>query len=265
MGKAVIGRFLAGALWRGFALAVVLFMAAPLFLVILFSFNESALTSLPLTGFTFDWYRKLFANSSFWPALENSLIVGFTVALASVATGTLAALALARMDRRRAALLLNLLSIPMMLPALILGIALICYFVRLLDLRLGLGTVILGHLVIAQPFVVLIVYARLATFDWSALDSARDLGASPFTAFRTIMLPIIQPTIIGAALIALSISLDDFVITFFTIGSGNTLPTLVWGLVRTSLDPTINAMATLLILLSIGSTIIALRLTSYRG
>jgi spermidine/putrescine transport system permease protein len=240
-------------------------MAAPLFLVILFSFNESALTSLPLTGFTFDWYRKLFANSSFWPALENSLIVGFTVALASVATGTLAALALARMDRRRAALLLNLLSIPMMLPALILGIALICYFVRLLDLRLGLGTVILGHLVIAQPFVVLIVYARLATFDWSALDSARDLGASPLTAFRTIMLPIIQPTIIGAALIALSISLDDFVITFFTIGSGNTLPTLVWGLVRTSLDPTINAMATLLILLSIGSTIIALRLTSYRG
>ncbi|MBA3519830.1 MAG: ABC transporter permease [Rhizobiales bacterium] len=265
MGEAVIGRVLKGALWRGFALAVVLFMAAPLFLVILFSFNRSALTSLPLTGFTFDWYRRLFANNAFWPALENSLIVGFTVALASVATGTLAALALARMERRRAALALNILSIPMMLPALILGIALIVYFVRLLDLRLGLGTVILGHLVIAQPFVVLIVYARLATFDWSALDSARDLGASPFTAFRTIMLPIIQPTIIGAALIALSISLDDFVITFFTIGSGNTLPTLVWGLVRTSLDPTINAMATLLILLSIGSTIIALRLTSYRG
>ena len=143
----------------------------------------------------------------------------------------------------------------MMMPALIIGIALLSYFVRLLDLPLSLGTVILGHLLIAQPFVILIVYARLATFDWAVVDSARDLGASPLTAFRTVTLPIIQPTIVGAALIALSISLDDFVITFFTIGGGNTLPTLVWGMVRTSLDPTINAMATLLILLSIGSTI----------
>jgi spermidine/putrescine transport system permease protein len=169
------------------------------------------------------------------------------------------------MRQARAAAIMTVLSIPMMLPALILGIALICYFVRLLDLPLSLATVILGHLVIAQPFVVLIVYARLASFDWAAMESARDLGASPLTAFRTIMLPIIQPTIIGAALVALSVSLDDFVITFFTIGGGNTLPTLVWGLVRTSLDPTINAMATLLILLSIGSTIVALQLSRYRG
>ena len=124
---------------------------------------------------------------------------------------------------------------------------------------------ILGHLVIVQPFVIPIVYARLATFDWALVDSARDLGASPLTAFCTVTLPIIQPTIVGAALIALSISLDDFVITFFTIGSGNTLPTMVWGMVRTSLDPTINAIATLLIAFSIGSTILALRLSRYRG
>ena len=129
---------------------------------------------------------------------------------------------------------------------------------RFLDLPLGLPTVILGHLVIAQPFVILIVYARLATFDWALVDSARDLGASPLRAFLTVTLPIIRPTIVGAALIALSISLDDFVITFFTIGGGNTLPTMVWGMVRTSLDPTINAIATLLILLSIGSTVLAL-------
>jgi spermidine/putrescine transport system permease protein len=112
---------------------------------------------------------------------------------------------------------------------------------------------------------MLIVHARLANFDWSAVESARDLGASPWIAFRTITLPIIQPTIVGAGLIALSLSLDDFVITFFTIGGGNTLPTLVWGMVRTSLDPTINAIATLLILLSIGSTAIALRLSRHRS
>ncbi len=265
MAETVSRAFLATLLWRLFTLAVIVFMVTPILLVILFSFNQSALTSLPLTGLTLDWYRRLLANTSFWPALQNSLIAGFTVAVVSVVTGTLAALALARMRERHAAMTMSLLSIPMMTPSLIIGIALLSYFVRLLDLPLSLGTVILGHLLIAQPFVVLIVYARLATFDWSAVEAARDLGASPFTAFRTVTLPIIQPTLVGAALIALSISLDDFVITFFTIGGGNTLPTLVWGMVRTSLDPTINAIATLLILLSVGSTFLALRLSSYRG
>lgn len=154
---------------------------------------------------------------------------------------------------------------PMMLPSLIVGVALLSYFVRFLKVPLGLPTVVLSHLVIVVPFVVAIVFARLSTFDWSLVESARDLGASSWDAFFTITLPIIQPTIIGAGLIALAISLDDFVITFFTIGSGNTLPTMVWGLVRTSLDPTINALATLLIAFSIGSTVIALWLSRYRG
>ena len=136
---------------------------------------------------------------------------------------------------------------------------------RFLDLRLSLLTVTLGQIVIALPFVILIVYARMASFDRAVIDSACDLGASPWIAFLNVTLPIIRPTIVGAGLIALSVSLDDFVITFFTIGGGNTLPTLVWGMVRTSLDPTINAMATLLIALSIGSTVLALRLSRYRG
>jgi spermidine/putrescine transport system permease protein len=251
--------------WRTFALLLAIFMGAPLVLVVLFSFNRSALASLPLTGFTLDWYRKLFSLGAFWPALWNSLIVAGLVAILSVAIGTMAALILARMAPRRAGALIAIVSVPMMLPALIIGVAMMSYFVRLIDLPLGLPTVILGHLVIAQPFVILIVFSRLATFDWAVVDSARDLGASPLRAFLTVTLPIIHPTIIGAALIALSISLDDFVITFFTIGAGNTLPTLVWGMVRTSLDPTINAIATLLILLSVGSTFLALRVSRYRG
>ena len=251
--------------WRGLIFLISGFMALPLLLVVLFSFNQSALTSLPLTGLTLDWYRRLFAKDAFWPALENSLLVGFAAALLAIVTGTLAALALSRFKPRQAGLLINILSVPMMMPALIIGVSLMSYFVRFLDVPLGLWTVVLGHVVIAQPFVVLILYARLATFDWSAVDSARDLGASPLQAFFTVTLPIIQPTIVGAGLIALSISLDDFVIAFFTIGAGNTLPTLVWGLVRTSLDPTINAIATLLLALSIGSTILALRLSRYRG
>jgi spermidine/putrescine transport system permease protein len=251
--------------WRAFALLLAIFMGAPLVLVVLFSFNQSALTSLPLTGFTLDWYRKLFSLGAFWPALWNSLIVAAVVAVFSVAIGTMAALLLARVAPRRAEALIAIVSVPMMLPALIIGVAMMSCFVRLIDLPLGLPTVILGHLVIAQPFVILIVFSRLVTFDWAVVDSARDLGASPLRAFLTVTLPIIRPTIIGAGLIALSISLDDFVITFFTIGAGNTLPTLVWGMVRTSLDPTINAIATLLILLSVGSTFVALRVSRYRG
>jgi spermidine/putrescine transport system permease protein len=260
-----LGSFFVDLGWRALALLLAAFMGIPLVLVILFSFNQSALTSLPLTGFSLDWYRKLFSLGAFWPALWNSLIVAIFVAILSVAIGTMAALVLARLAPRRAEALIAIVSVPMMLPALIIGVALMSYFVRLIDLPLGLPTVILGHLVIAQPFVVLIVFSRLATFDWAIVDSARDLGASPLRAFFTVTLPIIRPTIIGAALIALSISLDDFVITFFTIGAGNTLPTLVWGMVRTSLDPTINAIATLLILLSVGSTFLAIRLSSYRG
>ena len=252
-------------LWLAFIASVVLFLTLPLMLVIVFSFNVSALTSLPLTGLTLNWYARLFGNESFWPALRASLVIGVTVALLSVVIGTLAALGLARMPRRWAAIAMTSLSAPMMLPSLIIGIALLSYFVRFLKIPLGLPTVVLSHLVIVAPFVVAILHARLASFDWSLVESAQDLGASPSRAFFTVTLPIVQPTIVGAGLIALALSLDDFVITFFTIGSGNTLPTMVWGMVRTTLDPSINAVATLLILLSIGSTALALSVSKYRG
>lgn len=256
---------LARSLWSLFIMLVVSFLTLPLVLVVLFSFNASALTSFPLTGFTLSWYERLLANESFWPAMRASLVIGMMVAVLSVAIGTLAAIGLARMRQRWAGLVMAALMAPMMLPALIIGVALLSYFVRFLDVPLGIPAVILSHLVIVVPFVVAIVYARLAAFDWSLVESAQDLGASSLGAFFTITLPIIQPTIVGAGLIALALSLDDFVITFFTIGSGNTLPTMVWGMVRTSLDPSINAMATLLILLSIGSTALALAVSKYRG
>lgn len=251
--------------WTCFIGLIIVFLTFPLILVILFSFNSSALTSFPLTGFTLDWYRRLLENESFWPALRASLTVGIVVSVVSVAIGTLAALGLARMRQRWVTLAMTSLMAPMLLPALIIGVALLSYFVRFLGAPLGLPTVILSHLVIVEPFVIAIVFARLAAFDWSLVESARDLGASSLRTFFTITLPIIQPTIVGAGLVALALSLDDFVITFFTIGSGNTLPTMVWGMVRTSLDPSINAIATLLILLSIGSTMLALSISKYRG
>ena len=132
-------------------------------------------------------------------------------------------------------------------------------------MKLGLHTVIISHLLFTQPFVILVVYSRMITFDYSVIDSARDLGASPLKAFITITIPIIQPVVIGAALLAVALSVDDFIITFFTIGAGNTLPTLVFGMMRTSLRPSVNAIGTIILLMTISSSIIALWITKYRG
>lgn len=252
-------------LWGGFGLGVVAFMLTPLVLVVLFSFGKNALTAFPMGGLTLDWYRKLFANDAFWGAARSSAIVAGCAGVAATVTGTMAALTLARLPARLAHPILLLLALPIALPALSIGIALMPFFIRVLDWELNLSTVVLGHLLVTQPFVVLIVYARMVGFDHALVDSARDLGARPLTAFITVTLPIVRTTIIGATLIAMAISLDDFIITFFTIGGGNTIPTLVWSMVRTSLDPSINASATLLITVTIGATGLALLLSGYRG
>jgi spermidine/putrescine transport system permease protein len=251
--------------WRGFGVAVVVFMLTPLILVVLFSFGESAMTNFPMGGVTLKWFRELIHAREFWNAFNNSMIIAAVVALASTVIGTLAAMALARMRPTYSAPWLIALCLPVMLPPLVIGVALLVFFVRWIGVDLSLTTVILGHLVVTQPFVVLIVYARMATFDYTVVDSARDLGAGPWQVFWTVTLPIVRSTIIGAALIALAISLDEFIITFFNIGGGNTLPTFVFGKIRTTLDPTINAIATILIVLTVGSTVLALRLSRYRG
>lgn len=250
--------------WSAFGAGVLAFLVSPLIIVVLFSFGQNRLATLPIGGFTMDWYRALFDNANFWTALKNSLVVTGATGLVSTITGTLAAMALATMRPRRAGAAMMFLSLPVMMPPLVLALALATSFSGL-GVPFGLHTVIPSHLVFTQPFVILIVYAQMERFDFSVLDSARDLGASPLHGFLTITLPIIRPTLIGAALIAMSVSLDDFVITFFTIGNGMTLPTLVWGMLRTSLDPSINALGTLILAATIGSSVIALSITRYRG
>ena len=175
----------------------------------------------------------------------------------------MAASALVRMRDRAASVSIILLTMPVMLPPLVLALALLSYFTSV-GAGLGLPMVILGHLVFTQPFVILIVYARMSKFDLAIVNSARDLGASSLKAYFTVTLPIIRPTIIGAALVAMALSLDDFIITFFTIGGGNTLPTFIWGMLRKGVDPSINVVALILMSLTIAVSIIALRVTRYR-
>ena len=253
------------AAWRLFAGLAIVFMLTPLAILIVFCFSESALLSFPIKGWTFDWFVKLAARSEFWKALENSVVVTGTVGVVSTAIGTMTAMALARAKSKYALGYMALLTVPVMVPPLMLGVLLLTYYTSWLDIRLGLHTVVLSHLVFTQPFVVLIINARMSGFNYAALDSARDLGASPVTAFFTITLPVIQPSIIGAALIAMALSLDDFLVSFFTIGGGNTLPIFMWGMLRKGVDPTINIVAVMLMLLSIGVSLIGLRVTRYRS
>ena len=250
--------------WRAIAILFLIFLLTPMLLVIVFAFSDRALTSFPITGPSLRWWREMLDNPQFAQALTNSVTIALAVGVISSLVGTMAALGLARLPGREARIAISVLCLPLMLPPLVLAVSLLSFY-AFIGLPLSRLTVIISHLLFTLPFVVLVVYARMASFDWTVVQSARDLGATPLKAFTTVILPMIRPTIVGAALVAVALSIDDFIITFFTIGTGNTLPTLVWGMIRTSLTPAVNAIGTLLILATLGSSLIALYLTRYRG
>ncbi len=228
---------------------VIFFLFAPLFVVILFSFNTSQISVLPLRGFTFGWYAKLFSNAQIGDALLNSLFVSAFTVVISIVLGVALAIGLSRQRGRLSDALLGFAAAPMILPRLILGVSLLT-FIDALGLRLSLGTVMIGHSLIGIPYVVLIVNARLAGFDHRLEEAARDLGAGFLTVTRTITLPIIKPAILAAALISFTLSFDDVVVAFFTTGVENTLPMLLWGLLRHGITPEVNALASVTLLVS---------------
>ena len=250
--------------WRLLGGLFVFFLLTPLLLVILFSFTDRGMSNFPINHLSLKWWEAMWEHRQFGGAFRNSLVVSVSVGLVSAVVGTMAAMGFARLPPRRSRIGIALLCLPLMLPPLVLAVALLSAYVSI-GVPLGLGTVILAHLLFTQPFVVLVVYARMVRFDHAVIESARDLGAFPLRAFLTVTLPMIRPTVVGAALIAAALSLDDFVITFFNIGGGNTLPTFVWGFIRTGLRPTVNAIGTTIIVMTLGSTLLALWLTRYRG
>jgi spermidine/putrescine transport system permease protein len=252
-------------MWRVLTALFLLFMLGPILLVVLFSFGSNALIGFPMGGFTLGWYGKLLADGGFLAAFRTSIVVALATAILATVTGTMAAIGLMKLAPRPARAALMALSLPVLLPPLVVAIAIVVLFVRGLGVGLGLPVVVLGHILVAQPFVILIVMARLARFDTTALDAARDLGATRGQAFRLVMLPQIASALVGAALVSAAISLDDFIIASFTIGGGNTVSTFVWGKMRTTLDPSINAIATVLLVMTVGLSALALRLSRYRA
>ncbi len=222
------------------------FLFVPVLMVVLFSFNKTASFTFPFHGWSLQWYRSVFSSPDYRSAIFASLKVALvTVAIVTV-IGTLAAIAVTRYASRARETLRSIFLVPAALPGLFLGIALLSLFIRT-KTDLSLGTAAVGHVVYTLPYFFLVASSRLLRFDPMLEESARDLGASWFTTFRKVTLPIIAPALIAGALVVFSLSWDEVLITFFTVGSQNTLPLLIYSKVKQASDPSINAISTLLL------------------
>lgn len=237
---------------------VFIFFYAPILILIIFSFNSGRYTT-HWESFSLDWYARLFQNAQMALALRNSLWVAGISTLISTVLGTLVALGMSRYRFPGKTALDSVLYLPIIIPDIAMAVMLLLFFIqagRLLglvgyNLSLGLTTIILGHVAFNVSFVAVLVRARLADFDRSLEEAAGDLYANSWQTFRHITLPLIAPGILGGALLAFTLSLDDFVITFFTSGPGSTtLPLQIYSMVKTGVTPEINALSTLMLVAS---------------
>lgn len=231
-------------------LAGILFLWLPLFIVVLFSFHSTGSLSFPFRGFSLRWYDAVFSNAEVRSAARNSLIVATATAASTLLLGTLAAYGMSRTRSRLRAPLALLFFLPITLPGLFIGIALLIWFTRT-KLTLSLGTVTVAHLVYVFPFYFLLARAALERLDPTLEEAAADLGAGGWTTFRRVTLPQVWPVLVGAAALAFALSFDEFIITFFVVGPNPTLPLYIWSQLRRTIDPSINAISTLLLGLTI--------------
>jgi spermidine/putrescine transport system permease protein len=232
-----------------------MFLFGPLIVITLFAFHASPALSFPFEGLSLQWFAAILDDSQFLKALKNSTIVALAASVLTGILGTLAALALPRLPKRTLAGFNMLTFAPIALPGLFLGIALLALFERLGIYR-SLWTVTIAHTLMCLPFFIETVRARVAYFDASLEEAARDLGASPLKAFRLVTLPILFPTLMGGMLLSFALSFDEVVITVFVVGEENTLPFYILSMMRRTVNPTINAASVLAMALSLASLMI---------
>lgn len=238
---------------------VYLFLYAPVAILVVFSFNASRQTAF-WSGFTLDWYRRLLDNEMLFRAVRNSLVVAAAATVLAVLLGTPAALALARHAFRGRRATQALLYLPVIIPEVVLGAALVTFF-GAVELRLSLWTVVIAHVVFSVSYVAIVVRARLAGLDPALEEAARDLGAGPFETFRRVTLPLAAPGILASALLVFTLSIDDYVITSFVAGVGaTTLPLHIYSMLKVGVTPEINAVSTLLLAGTILLIVLAHRL-----
>jgi spermidine/putrescine transport system permease protein len=244
---------------------VLIFLHAPLVVLVVNSFNASRFGG-SWEGFTWNWYDKLWLARDVWDAVAITLKIAVSATLAAMALGTLAALALHRFRSRLQSLHQTLVVLPLALPDILMGMSLLALFVAV-GVQTGMTTIWIAHTTFCTSYVAMVVLGRLQDFDFTLLDAARDLGASRWQAARRVLLPLLMPGILAGGLLAFTLSIDDYVITFFVSGPGTTtLPLRVASMMKTSRNlPVINALSTLLISITFIAAALAFRLQRRRS
>lgn len=228
---------------------VLIFLYLPIVILVVNSFNASQFGGV-WTGFSLKWYEKLFHEKAMWQALRNSLLIGFSATVASTILGTTAALALYRYKSKLQKVHYGLIYTPLIIPDILMGIGLLLFFISL-NMQLGLFTVFIAHTTFCLSYVTMVVLARLETFDYSIIEAAQDLGANSWVVFRKVFIPLLSPAIAAGALLAFTLSIDDFVITFFVAGKGAvTLPIYIYSMIKFGSTPTINALSFILLIIT---------------
>jgi spermidine/putrescine transport system permease protein len=240
-----------GRLLRVFFALVVIFLYAPIVILLIFSFNKSAVPSFPLSGFTLHWYHEFLVNSDLRGALETSAIVALLSSVGAVALGVVASLALTRRRFRGKNAVSALLLSPLVVPYVVFGISLLLLF-HTLGVPRSLLTVVIGHIVITLPYTILVIVPRLDQVDVDFEEAAADLGAGPLQTFRLITLPLILPAIVSAFLIAFTTSFDEYAVASFVVGSRLTFPIYLYSALRfPSQLPQVIAVAVVVLVLSL--------------
>jgi spermidine/putrescine transport system permease protein len=245
--------------WTLYSLGVYGFLYAPLACLAVLSFNDTPNITLPWQGFTFRWYGRVFENRELHAAFWNSVSLGLVTVAISVPVAVLAVYTFRRRFRLRP-LLFNLVLVGLIAPPIIVGVAQNIFW-NVLGFPASLyGSTLLGHVTYTTPFVFVVVYPSFYGFDRSIEEAALDLGAGKVRVFLTIVLPIVKPGVVASAVFAFMLSFDEFIRTFFLIGVDNTLPIYLWSMMLTRVSPETNAIATLLIVLSLSLMLIGYRL-----
>jgi len=248
-----------------YALLVYAFLFAPIVILIVYSFNDAP-RGLIWKGFTLDWYPKLLGNDKLLDALWVTLRVGVVAVVISTVLGSLLGLGLARSRSRWRAATETLLLVPMVTPEIVMGLSLLLFFLQLFDGKGSFEQLSIAHVTFCISYVAIVVRARAASMDPALEEAARDLGASALGAFRHVTLPLISPAVLAGALLAFSLSFDDYVVTTFNAGVGtSTLPLYIYGKVKFGVTPEVNAISTLIVAGVALSLLAAWRLGAFRG
>ena len=243
-----------------FAALVVLFLYLPLAVVILYSFSAPEIASWPIAAYTLDWYRELSQDKEIRASLRLSVIVGVVSSCVAVVLGTLAALAIDRYEFPGKAALRYAVVLPITLPGIVTGVAMLSFF-SLLSWPMSRWTLIIGHATFCIALVLNTVVARLGQLPHNLSEASADLGAPPWRTFWRVTFPLIQPAILAGAVLAFTLSFDEVIVSFFLQGREPTLPLVIWGRLRVGLSPEINAVATVIILVSLVGVLLSNRLS----